>query len=73
MKQRIQTVSQWQRVSCIYNFAAVLQSSFKRSYNRTLDHSGMSHNVAEQCNVETRFKQATENSSNSQETFVEGW
>ena len=37
-----------------------------------LVYSGMSHNVAEQCDVETKLEQATDNSSSSQETFVEG-
>ena len=36
-----------------------------------LDHSGILHNVAEWCDVE-RLEQATDNSSNSQETFAEG-
>ena len=40
--------------------------------NRTLNNSGMSHDVAEWRGIE-RFEQATDNSSNSQETFVEGW
>ena len=59
-------------VSRIYNFAAVLQTVFKRSYDRTLDHSGMSHDVAAHYHVE-RLEQATDNSSNNQESFVEGW
>ena len=46
------------------------QSIFKRSYNRTLIHNGMSHDIAEQCDAEW-LEQATDNSSNSQETFVE--
>ena len=35
-----------------------------------LNHSGMSHNVAECCHVE-KLEQSTEDSSDSQETFVE--
>ena len=35
-----------------------------------LNHSGMSHNVAEHCHVE-KLEQATEISSDSQEIFVE--
>ena len=50
----------------------ILQSAFKLSYNRTLNHSEMSHDVAESRDVE-RLEQATDNLSNSQETFVEGW
>ena len=34
--------------------------------------SGMSHDVAEQHDVETKLEQATDNLSNSQETFAEG-
>ena len=37
-----------------------------------LDHSGISHDAAKWCDVE-RFEQSTDNSPNSQETFVEGW
>ena len=37
-----------------------------------LDHSGMLHNVYERCDIE-RLEQATDNLSNSLETFVEGW
>ena len=62
---------QWWRVTCIYNFAVTLQSVFKHSYNRTLDHSGMSHDVAARHDVE-RLEQATEYSSNNWESFVEG-
>ena len=36
----------------------MLQSIFKCSYNRMLDHSGISQNVAEQHDVE-RLEQAT--------------
>ena len=35
------------KVCCIHNSAAVLQSILKHTHNRTLDHSGMSHNVTE--------------------------
>ena len=49
----------------------VLQSVFKLSYNRTLDHNGILHNVAERRDVE-RLEQTTDNLSNCQETFVEG-
>ena len=45
---------------------------FKCSCIRTLIHSGMLHDVAEPCDVETKLEQATDNLSNSQENFVEG-
>ena len=35
-----------------------------------LNHSGMSHHVADRCHVE-KLKQTTDNSSDSQETYVE--
>ena len=44
---------------------------FKHSYNRMLDNSVTSHDVAEQRDVE-RLELATDNSLNSKETFVEG-
>ena len=50
--------------------AMALQSVILCSYYRTLDHTGMSHNVSEQRNVK-RLKRATDNSSNNQGTFVE--
>ena len=37
-----------------------------------LDHSGKPHDVAGQCDVE-RLERATDNLSNSWETFVEWW
>ena len=42
----------------------VLQCVLKCSYNGMLDHSGKSHDVAEQCDVE-RLERATDNLSNS--------
>ena len=51
-------------------FAAVLQSVLKRSYNRMLNHCGISHYVAEWRTVE-RSEQFTDILSNSQETFAE--
>ena len=48
----------------------ILQFIFKHSYNRMLYHSGMSYNVAEHFHVE-KLEQATDNSSDSQETFLE--
>ena len=45
---------------------------FKHSYNRMLDNSVTSHDVAEQYDVE-RLELATDNLLNSQENFVEGW
>ena len=48
----------------------VLQSVILCSYNRTLEHSGTSHNVSERRNVK-RLERATDNSSNNQGTFVE--
>ena len=58
--------------SFAYDFTAVSCSVFNCSCNRTLNHSEMSHNVAEQRDVE-RLEQSTDNSSNSQEMFVEEW
>ena len=55
---------------CLY-FVVVLQFIFKCSHNGMLDHSGTLHNVAKWRDVE-RFEQATENSLNSLEIFVEG-
>ena len=44
-----------------YNFAKVLQHTiFKCSYNRTLDHSGMSHDATERYAVEM-LERATDN------------
>ena len=37
-----------------------------------LNHSGMSHNVAKHFYIE-KLEQTTDNSSDSQETFVEEW
>ena len=53
--------------------AMVLQSVILCSYNRTLEHSGTSHNISEQHNVK-RLERTTDNffySSNNQGTFVE--
>ena len=47
--------------NCIYNLAAVLPI-FKHSYNQMLDHSKMSHDIAEQHDVE-RLEQPTNNSN----------
>ena len=55
------------KLNCTYDF---LQFIYKHSNNRMLNHSGMSHNVAEHCHVE-KLEQATDNLSDSQETFVE--
>ena len=55
---------------CLY--FVVLQFILKCSHNGMLDHNGTLHNVAKWRDAE-RFEQATENSLNSLETFVEGW
>ena len=52
-------------------FVVVLQLIFKCSHNGMLNHNGMLRSVAKWHDFE-RFEQATENSLNSLEIFVEG-